>query len=440
MTKLLFKTISVFTLILFLTGGVFFDFSYFGIDEVTAGELDELEREIESRQERMKQIEEEIRRFEVEIGEIRSRQSTLQGQIEQIDLSRQRLSADINLTEERIGAKELNLTKIDQDIDKVIKTIADYEETIAGTLRELHWLEQESVNVFYGLLFQDDFQEALVKMDHLNQLQNAVHDQLDELEEKQSELNERRKESKQEQEKLLNLRDQLANQKALADNERQVQADLLATTRSEESTYQSLLADRQEMKRQVEQEIAEAEQKIQIIIDPEQLPKAGPVLSWPVDNIRITQYFGRTPFATANPQVYTSGEHNGIDLGLNVGEPIRAALSGRVIGVGNTDKTCPGASWGKWILIEHENGLSTLYAHLSVIEVREGQMVNTRDLIGLAGNSGFSTGPHLHFTVYASRGVEIGHLQSQVPGCGVYRIPLGAETSYLNPLTYLSSY
>ena len=108
-----------------------------------------------------------------------------------------------------------------------------------------------------------------------------------------------------------------------------------------------------------------------------------------------------------------------------------------MIGAGDTDKTCQGASYGKWILIEHDNGLSTLYAHLSLIKVSEGQIVTTSQLIGYTGNTGYSTGPHLHFTVYASQGVKVGSLKSKVAGCGTYYLPLASPNSYLNPLNYL---
>jgi murein DD-endopeptidase MepM/ murein hydrolase activator NlpD len=180
------------------------------------------------------------------------------------------------------------------------------------------------------------------------------------------------------------------------------------------------------------------ESELQFQIDPNSYPKTGKgILKWPLDKVKISQYFGKTSFALANPQVYNGSGHNGIDLAINVGTPIKVSLSGVVKGFGNTDTACPGTSYGKWILVEHSNGLSTLYAHLSAFEVNDvGQEVSTGQVIGYSGNTGYSTGPHLHFTVYATQGVKIMSRKSKVCS-GTYTMPVADLRAYLNPLVYL---
>ena len=108
-------------------------------------------------------------------------------------------------------------------------------------------------------------------------------------------------------------------------------------------------------------------------------------------------------------------------------------------GVGDTDVIPKCYSYGKWVLIEHQNGLSSLYAHLSRIKASAGQEINTGDLVGYSGNSGYSTGPHLHFTVYASQGVEIKRLGDikKITKCAEARIPIAPLEAYLDPLDYL---
>jgi len=86
--------------------------------------------------------------------------------------------------------------------------------------------------------------------------------------------------------------------------------------------------------------------------------------------------------------------HNGIDVKVYIGDTIRAAFSGKVRVVKNQGRR---VGYGKYIIIRHENGLETVYAHLSKQLVNEDQYVEAGEVIGLGGNTGRSTGSHLHF-------------------------------------------
>ena len=76
------------------------------------------------------------------------------------------------------------------------------------------------------------------------------------------------------------------------------------------------------------------------------------------------------------------------------GTPIYAAMSGKVIHAGWSN------IFGNYIIVDHGNGYQTLYGHMSKILARNGQRVSQGTRIGLVGSTGYSTGPHLHFTVY----------------------------------------
>jgi murein DD-endopeptidase MepM/ murein hydrolase activator NlpD len=91
-------------------------------------------------------------------------------------------------------------------------------------------------------------------------------------------------------------------------------------------------------------------------------------------------------------------------------------------------------------MLEHSNGLNTMYAHLSVISVSKGQSVNTGDVIGYSGMTGYATGPHLHFGVYATAGVKIttlGAYRGATTPCQNASMPVAPANAYLNPLSYL---
>lgn len=84
-------------------------------------------------------------------------------------------------------------------------------------------------------------------------------------------------------------------------------------------------------------------------------------------------------------------EHAGIDFPAETGTPVLAAADGTVTGAGFT------AGYGNYVIIEHEDGYSTLYAHMEEILTEEGETVQKGDEIGTVGSTGQSTGPHLHF-------------------------------------------
>ena len=86
-------------------------------------------------------------------------------------------------------------------------------------------------------------------------------------------------------------------------------------------------------------------------------------------------------------------QHNGIDIHLNKGDKVSAAFDGMVRVARNS------GGFGNVVIIRHYNGLETVYAHLSKIKVKPGQVVLAGQVIGLGGSTGISTGPHLHFEV-----------------------------------------
>jgi murein DD-endopeptidase MepM/ murein hydrolase activator NlpD len=236
---------------------------------------------------------------------------------------------------------------------------------------------------------------------------------------------------------LEDLNKTLSAQKGLVEATSKEKSSLLVETKNKETEYQKLLASRKAKKEQLEDEMLDVESKLRVAVDASKLPKTGKgVLQYPVKDVTITQYFGNTPFASKNPQVYNGGGHNGIDFSARIGTPIYSAEAGTVLGTGNTDTSCNGVSYGKWVLIQHNNGLTTLYAHLSTIQTYAGAKVGAREKIGLSGNTGYSTGPHLHFTVYASDSVKISNYVSKVCGTTI-TMPLAPRAGYLNPLSYL---
>jgi murein DD-endopeptidase MepM/ murein hydrolase activator NlpD len=113
-------------------------------------------------------------------------------------------------------------------------------------------------------------------------------------------------------------------------------------------------------------------------------------LKWPIPGVyAITSGFG----PRIDPVEGIDGFHTGVDIGASQGTPVHAAASGVVAHAGWA------GNYGLAVFIQHDGGMETIYAHLSGVAVRSGQVVQAGDVIGYVGSTGKSTGPHLHFEV-----------------------------------------
>ena len=110
----------------------------------------------------------------------------------------------------------------------------------------------------------------------------------------------------------------------------------------------------------------------------------------PLDKIIVSSEYG-----LRNSPVYNRMKfHKGIDLAAKEGTSVYSCKSGRIKEILNNDSI-----FGNCIIIEHENGLSSVYAHLSEISVRKNEKINSGKIIGKTGKTGMVTGPHLHFEI-----------------------------------------
>ncbi len=396
----------------------------------------ELKNKIEDKNKEIERIEAEIKEFEKQIASNSSKSKSLKAEIERLELTRKKLLSEINLTEKKINESSLTISKLASEINRKEKEIATIKDSMAEIIRIFY--EEGSPSLLEITLREEKFSDFFNAFEEIESFDKKIQIKLGELRSLQKILHSEKGEEEIEKENFENYKSQLSDQKKLTEITKNSTNSLLKNTQNQEALYKKLLAEQLAKKEELEKEISDYESQIKIIIDPNTLPSTGKgVLSWPVDKVVITQYFGNTAFASKNAQVYNGKGHNGIDLGVSIGTSVKSSAEGVVIGTGDTDRTCVGASYGKWVLVEHPNGLSTLYAHLSIIKTETGAKLNRGELLGYSGNTGYSTGPHLHFSVYASKGVSIQSLKSKVRGCGTYILPVASQSSYLNPLSYL---
>lgn len=402
-------------------------------------EVSRIKDEITARNDRLQQIQKEIAQYQQELQKVGAEKATLQKAINQLELERKKVLADLSYTQNKIGTTDLEIERIELEIGETEEAIARNRAAIEEILRRVR--EADDTPLIETLLREDNLSDFWVRLDELESVRATMGNEVRDFSELNEILQGQQDENRRTRGELVALRNEYAGQKEVLEVNKQEKNELLAETENKEENYQSLLAEKRAAQEQILKELRDFEAKLQFVLDPSSIPSAGTaVFAWPLANITITQLFGGTEFAKQNASVYAGrAYHPGVDFGAPQGTKIYAPLSGTVRATGNTD-AYPGCySWGKWTLVDHANGLSTLYAHQSVISVSPGQKVSTGEVIGYTGNTGYSTGPHLHFTVYAQKGVSVKKFSEikTVTSCGPATTPVAATDAYLDPMLYL---
>ncbi len=405
------------------------------IPHTQADLVDDLKAKIEERNKVIADLEKEISQYQAEVEKTGTEAKSLKNAISKLELTRKKLSAEIKVLQNKISSATLTIDKLGLEISDSQKNIDRKLHAMRETFR---LSDMEESNSFVETIFNyPRLSTFLDKTQNLAEVNRSLKEALTNVRALKKDLEEKKAEAQGKRQELISLSGDLTDKKKVAEYNAIQTSKLLSDTKNKQSTYQKILNEKLTLKESFEKELIEYESKLKFAIDPTSIPEKAPgVLAWPTASRVVTQVFGDTDFARAHAQAYNGRGHNGIDLKAPIGTPIKAALSGKVVATGDTDKACPGASYGRWVFIEHPNGLSTLYAHFSVIKVVKDQVVQTGEVIGLSGDTGYATGPHLHFSVYASQGVRILSRQSKV--CKTtYTMPIGSLDAYLNPLLYL---
>ena len=222
----------------------------------------------------------------------------------------------------------------------------------------------------------------------------------------------------------------LKNRKNISLELKNEKQDILKETKNKEQNYTKYIDELTQQQIEIAQEIAGIESKLTAEINFKDLPEKLPGLfETPIDksktSYRISQEYGTSKWSQ---RVYKGGFHNGVDFSAPIGTPIVSAEDGIVVSAGDQDKYCRKGAYGKFVVIKHYFGLTTLYGHMSLYSVKEGDTVKRGQIIGYVGNTGFSTGSHLHFTIYDSETFYIGASKQ----CGP-KMPFGGS---INPHDY----
>ncbi|WP_312640554.1 peptidoglycan DD-metalloendopeptidase family protein [Hydrogenoanaerobacterium sp.] len=297
---------------------------------------------------------------------------------------------EIELLTSRIGTLEGNIAQKESEIkDKQAQIDANYEQ-FKQRMRAMYLNDDSTV---LGVVFgADSYSDFLTRTEMLQR--TSAHDKkmIDELLEAKRAIEEALAEIQANKAQVEEDKSDMSAQKAN-----------LAVKVQEVAKQEMQLADLQKefeaQKAQKQKEEKEAQAEIQrIYAENESIGDyVGGDFQWPVTGFRtITSRFGW--------RFGGSDYHTGIDIaGRNSSgsaifqQPIRAANAGKVIYASNS--YTPGRGYGRYVIIDHGGGMSTLYGHQNSVYVSVGDYVAQGETIGEVGTTGWSTGPHLHFEI-----------------------------------------
>jgi len=405
-------------------------FILFPIFFVYAQTAEDIRNKISQKDFDIAKLEEEIKAYQVELDGLGKQKASLSRSIQELDLTRKKLVADINVTQKKIDKTNLKIKSLSSDINNKQNTITNNVESIALEIRKTNEFERNGI--LETLLSESNFTVIWNDIDNMATVSEKIRKDIIKLKQIKGQLESTKKETVSVKNELTMLRSKLSDQQKIVVQNTNEKNKLLKQTKNSEANYQKLLKDQLAKKEAFEKELRNYEAQLQFILDPSKLPSGG-VLSWPLDKIFVTQEFG----AKIGPhRTYASG-HSGTDFRAKTPLPVKAMADGIVKGIGDTDTSCPGVSFGKWIFIEYNNGLSSTYGHLSLIVVSEGQKMKRGEVVGYTGGTGRVTGPHLHVSLYASSAVSVQTVPSKSCPGRILKQPIAAINAYLDSMYYL---
>jgi murein DD-endopeptidase MepM/ murein hydrolase activator NlpD len=319
-------------------------------------------------------------------GRLAAIQAKLDGLGDQIDSVAARLSA----TQEKLSMlrRELRLKRL--ELERAQARLELEQDNFAR--RAVLSYNSDDLDYVDVVLASTDFEDFIGRMTAIRDLlsgNNALVDDLegarDEVDAEKDAIAEREDAVADAARVLQEKSDELA---ALRDQQAENQAAALSVRREKQAALKGVNKDLAELERQEDQLLAESQALANVIAGSTGSGTGNGTLAWPAQGAVVSPFGWRI-----HPILGYRKFHTGIDIAAGYGTPIHAAAAGTVIY----------ATWmggyGNVIVVDHGDGLSTLYAHQSRLAAGTGTRVGRGQTIGYVGSTGFSTGPHLHFEV-----------------------------------------
>jgi len=331
--------------------------------------------------EQQQQVQQQMQIQQEKAAEAKQKVNSVADQLHKVQIQLENAQGDYNAIQAKRSATEELIAVNTTVLAKAEKNLSERSLVLNKRIRDIYQNGQLSyLDVLFGA---NDFSDFTTRMDLLKRIMDKDIELIIKVKAERELVLQKRAELESDKAAILQLEKAAIEKKKIIESSKKEREAVLASAVNERDTAE-----------QSYQELLETSRKIEQMIRRSQSGKQGPsggtgAMMWPTDVTEITSPYGwRT-----HPIFGTSRYHSGIDIGADYGDSVRAADSGVVIY----------ADWmggyGKAVIIEHGNGISTLYGHNSELLVVEGQRVRKGEVISRVGSTGYSTGPHLHFEV-----------------------------------------
>jgi murein DD-endopeptidase MepM/ murein hydrolase activator NlpD len=365
-------------------------------------EIDGLNKEIEHRKNKIKELEDTIAEYKKSIEKKRTEASSLKNQMSLIESQIDELRVSIDLTKQKISKTQLEIDSLAISIKEKEEVISRQKSIIAKIIQGLHANDQK--NFLEIMLTNDNLAEFYNQAKYLENVYSDLGYSVRSIRLAKEDLEDRKREAEERKKTYDSLKKELENKTQDLNERFGSKQRLLTETKASEAKYQTMVGNLQQQYRAIEGEVRAYEEQVRKKLSDQEkfnnINSNSSVLSWPTAGRYITAEFHDPDYPYR--KIF---EHSGLDIRAAQGTPIRATASGYV----GRAKRCTSSSCYGYVLLIHTGNISTLYGHLSSISVNEEQFVERGDLIGYSGGTPgtvgagpFVTGPHLHFEVRAN--------------------------------------
>lgn len=358
-------------------------------------EREKIQNEIDSTQKKINALSKEKKETEEYIAVLRSKIELLQDKINSLQKEKSTLQAEIDAVQEKIKKTEAELIALQKEIDAKQAEFDENYELYTKRLKAMY--VSGSVSNLEVLLTCEDMSAMFTRSQMIKSVAErdsaALEDLMNKmeeieagkksLEEKRNEMNEDKKNLESDKASLQKRIDEIDTSKKELDSEAAEVNELMKKINAQQGEYMELIETNQEEIAAIEDEIRRA--SITPSYDYKPAPGGTGQFRYPTDSTTISAGYPR----------YSNGSwHGGVDFPVSTGSNVYAAADGMVSLVKYLN-----TSYGYHVMINHGNGISTLYAHNSQILVSPGQTVSKGQVIAKSGSTGNSSGPHCHFEV-----------------------------------------